>query len=83
MVEQLLAAGASVDVLNTVGGQGAQIVEGWMSEHTLRVLLFFWFCASENFGLSSLLGLVRVLFTLLRRQRGNVTDSPSNHLKEI
>jgi len=81
-VEQLLAAGAAVDVKDEVrgkwgadrvglGGRTRLCVSSWFS---CFVLLKLWV---------PLPGLEGELVTLLRCKRCNVADSPANHLKEV
>jgi len=60
-----------------------RIGEGWGAEHSAACPLDFLVLRLYFFVLRSLPGLVREMVTLLRCKRGNVTDSPANHMQEI
>ena len=82
VVEQLLAAGAAVDKKNKVKGGGGG-VRGGLGGRT-QLCVSSWFSCFVLLGIwVSLPGSVRELITLIRCKRGNVTDSPANHLNEL
>ena len=85
VVEQLLAAGAAVDAKDKVwgvGGHGGGRV-GWQNTAPRIYPLGFLVLYFSDLGSRSLPGSVQELVTSLRFKRGNMTDSPANHHKEI
>ena len=60
-----------------------RIGEGGLAEHSSACPLDCLVLCFSNLSSSSLPGLVGELVTLQGCKRGNVTDSPANHLEEI